>query len=48
MELPVAFGFSVDYTRSRNHLVARWLLLCGFASGFGLLTYVAQRRKDVV
>lgn len=48
MELPVAFGFSVDYTRSRNHLVARWLLLCGFASGFGLLAYVAQRRKDVV
>ena len=47
-KLPMDFEFNIAYTRASEHLLARWLLLGGFAVVFSVLTYSVQRRKDVV
>jgi ABC-type multidrug transport system ATPase subunit len=48
MRQPVDYKFNVDYGHRAGHLVARWLVLGGFALALGGLTFVVQRRKDVV
>lgn len=40
--------FHVDYEHEWNHLLSRWLVLGGFTVVFCGLTFIAQKRKDVV
>jgi len=48
MKQAVDYEFNVSYSHTAGHLAVRWLVLAGFALAFGGLTYVAQRRKDVI
>lgn len=48
MYLPAAYNFNVTYDRRPGHLVSRWLALLFFTMLFAGLTYVVQKRKDLV
>jgi len=48
MKQAVDYKFNVSYSHAAGHLVLRWLVLLGFALAFGGLTYVVQKRKDVI
>jgi ABC-type multidrug transport system ATPase subunit/ABC-type multidrug transport system permease subunit len=40
--------FNVDYAHDSAHLLSRWVVLLLLAGAFGGLTYVVQKRKDVI
>ena len=42
------YEFHVDYGDTSGHLLSRWLVLGGFTVLFCGLTFIAQKRKDVV
>ncbi len=48
MKQAANYKFNVNYSHSVGHLLARWLVLIGFALIFSGLTFMVQRRKDVI
>ncbi len=42
------FKFNVSYDSTTAHLLTRWAVLMAFALAFGGLTWLVQKRKDVV
>ncbi len=48
MKQAADYKFNVSYNHTPGHLLARWVILAGSALAFGGLTFVIQKRKDVI
>lgn len=48
MRMASTYRFNVDYDHTAGHLLSRWAVLLGFSVVLSALTWVVQRRKDVI